>query len=142
MRKTAKREFVDPSIAVAALGVNPDYFKTDLLTFGFIFETLCIRDFRVYSQSLGGKLSYYHDKTGLEADAVLHLNDGRYALIEFKLGQKGIDDGAKHLNKIEELCNNSETTNSPDLKIIITATQFAYKRPDGVFVIPIGCLKE
>lgn len=142
IRKTPKREFSDPSIAVAALGVSPEYFNMDLLTFGFIFETLCIRDLRVYSQKLGGKLSYYHDKTGLEADSVLHLDDGRYALIEFKLGQKGIDEGAKNLNKIEELCKISKNTKDPDLKIVITATEFGYLRPDGVFVIPIGCLKD
>ena len=96
----------------------------------------------MYSQNLGGRLSYYHDKTGLEADAVLHLNDGRYAIIEFKLGQQGIDEGAKHLNKIEALCKETEGIKLPDLKIIITATQFAYKREDNIFVVPIGCLKD
>lgn len=142
IRKGPKREFTDPSIAVAALGVTPDYFNTDLLTFGFIFETLCIRDLRIYSQNLGGHLSYYHDKTGLEADAVLHLKDGTYAIMEFKLGQLGIDEGAKNLNKIEELCKKSNNVKPPDLKIVITATQYGYKRPDNVFVIPIGCLKD
>ena len=142
IRKTPKREFSDPSIVIAALGVRPEYFNMDLLTFGFIFETLCIRDLRVYSQKLGGKLSYYHDKTGLEADSVLQLDDGRYAIIEFKLGQKGIDEGAKNLNKIEDLCKSSAKTKVPDLKIVITATEFGYLRPDGVFVIPIGCLKD
>lgn len=85
IQSTEKKEFTDPSIAVAALGVSPEYFNTDLRSFGFIIETLCIRDLRVYSSSLGGKVSYYHDRYGLEADAVLHLRDGRYALIEIKL---------------------------------------------------------
>ena len=143
-----KKEFVDPSIAVAALGVNPDYFNTDLKTFGFIFETLCIRDLRVYSGALGGRLSYYHDRYGLEADAVLHLRDGRYALIEIKLGSNEIEDGALHLNTIERLIKEYNLTEKqvplkePDLKIVLTGTQYGYNREDGVIVLPIGCLKD
>ena len=98
-----KREFVDPSLVVSALGVEPDYFNLDLKTFGFIFETLCIRDLKIYSNALGGRVSYYRDRYGLEADCVLHLRDGKYALIEFKLGSSEIDEGAKHLNEIEKL---------------------------------------
>ena len=143
-----KKEFVDPSIAVAALGVDPEYFNIDLKTFGFIFETLCIRDLRVYSNALGGRISYYHDRYGLEADAVLHLRDGRYALIEFKLGSADIDEGAYHLNEIERLIMQYNETEKqvpiriPDLKIVITGTPYGYKREDGVLVIPIGCLKD
>ncbi len=142
-----KKEFVDPSLAVAALGVNPDYFKTDLKTFGFIFETLCIRDLKIYSNALGGKVSYYHDRYGLEADCVLHLRDGKYALIEFKLGSYAIDEGAKHLLKIEGLIkkHNEEGETKlrlPDLKIVITGSQYGYLRPDDIYVIPIGCLKN
>ncbi len=143
-----KKEFVDPSLVVQALGVNPEYFNLDLKTFGFIFETLCIRDLRIYSNKMGGSISYYHDRYGLEADAVLHLRDGRYALIEFKLGSSDIEEGAKHLNKIEELVkeyNKKEKQAKirvPDLKIIITGTEYGYKREDNVFVIPIGCLKD
>jgi len=148
IQATDKREFADPSIAVAALGVDPDYFNLDLKTFGFIFENLCIRDLRIYSAALGGHLSYYHDRYGLEADAVLHLRDGRYALIEFKLGSAEIDMGAEHLLKIEELVkkyNASETQapiRLPDLKMVITGTKYGYKREDGVYVVPIGCLKD
>ena len=143
-----KKEFVDPSIAVAALGVNPDYFNLDLKTFGFIFETLCIRDLRIYSSALGGKVSYYHDRYGLEADAVLHLRDGRYALIEIKLGSAEIEVGAVHLNEIETLIKRfnekekQQLIRMPDLKIVITGSQYGYCRPDGVFVIPIGCLRD
>ena len=148
IQATDKKEFVDPSLVVAALGVEPDYFNLDLKTFGFIFETLCIRDLRVYSSAFGGRLSYYHDRYGLEADAVLHLRDGRYALIEFKLGSADIDEGAKHLLEIEKLIiQHNETEKQvklrlPDLKIVITGSQYGYQRPDGVFVIPIGTLKD
>ena len=148
IQSSDKKEFVDPSLVVAALGVDPDYFNLDLKTFGFIFETLCIRDLKIYSGALGGKVSYYHDRYGLEADAVLHLRDGRYALIEFKLGSADIEDGAKHLLEIERLVaeyNEKETQaklRAPDLKIVITGTEYGYRRPDGVFVIPIGTLRD
>lgn len=148
IRSTDKRVFVDPSLVVAALGVNPEYFNLDLKTFGFIFETLCIRDLKIYSNALGGRVSYYHDRYGLEADCVLHLRDGKYALIEFKLGSRDIDDGARHLLEIEALIEKYNKTEKqaglrlPDLKIVITGTQYGYKRSDGVYVIPIGCLRD
>ena len=148
IQATNKREFVDPSLVVAALGVDPDYFNLDLKTFGFIFETLCIRDLKVYSAAHDGKVSYYRDRYGLEADCVLHLRDGRYALIEFKLGSADIEEGAKHLTELEELIKQHNEKEKqvklrlPDLKIVITGTQYGYKRPDGVLVVPIGCLKD
>ena len=148
IQSSDKKEFVDPSIAVAALGVSPEYFNTDLKAFGFIFETLCIRDLRVYSSAIGGNVSYYHDRYGLEADIVLHLRDGRYALIEVKLGSNEIEYGASHLNDIEKLILEYNTKEVqaplrlPDLKIILTGTPYGYKRDDGVFVIPIGCLRD
>ncbi|MBQ9811855.1 MAG: ATP-binding protein [Thermoguttaceae bacterium] len=143
-----KKEFVDPSLVVAALGVEPEYFNLDLKTFGLIFETLCIRDLKIYSNALGGRVSYYRDRYGLEADAVLHLRDGRYALIEFKLGSADVDEGARHLLEIERLVaayNEKEKQvrlRAPDLKIVITGTEYGYRRPDGVFVIPIGTLRN
>ena len=148
IRASKKRMFTDPSIAVAAIGLSPTYFNTDLKTFGFLFECLCIRDLKVYSSALGGEISYYHDRYGLEADAVLHLDDGRYALIEFKLGAKEIEEGSKHLLKIKELVKEYNKTEKqcplrePDLLIIITSTDMAYTRHDGVKIIPIGCLKD
>lgn len=148
IRMGNKRNLVDPSIAVAALGLSPDYFNSDFKTLGFLFESLCIRDLKIYSSGLNGEVSYYHDRYGLEADAVLHLKDGRYALIEFKLGSKEIDMGAKHLCEIEQrisVYNEKEKQvplRLPDLKLIITATEYAYKRDDGVYVIPIACLKS
>ena len=148
IRSSTKKNLIDPSIATAALGVSPEYFNNDYKTLGFLFESLVIRDLKIYSSEHDGYVSYYRDRSGLEADAVLHLNDGRYALIEIKLGQNQIDDGAKHLCEIERLIiehNNKEKEihlKTPDLKIVITGTEFAYKREDGVYVIPIGCLKD
>ena len=148
IRAGNKRNLVDPSIAVAALGLSPDYFNTDFKTLGFLFESLCIRDLKIYSSEMNGEVSYYHDRYGLEADAVLHLKDGRYALIEFKLGSKEIDKGAEHLCEMERLIaeyNKKEKQvplRLPDLKLVITATEYGYKREDGVYVIPIGCLKN
>lgn len=148
IRSGKKREFIDPSIAVAAMGLTPEYFLTDLKTFGFIFECLCIRDLKIYSQSLGGKLSYYHDRYDLEADAVLHLDDGRYALIEFKLGSKEIEEGAQHLLQIKELVRKYNRTESqcplrePDILMVITSGEIAYMRKDGVRIVPIGTLRN
>lgn len=148
IRSGKKKNLIDPSIAVAALGLSPEYFKTDFKTLGFLFESLCIRDLKIYSSAFDGRISYYHDRYNLEADAVLHLNDGRYALIEFKLGESQVEEAAKHLNEIERLIkeHNEEEKQVPlrlpDLKLIITATQYGYKREDGIFVIPIGCLKD
>ena len=148
IRSSKKKNLIDPSIAAAALGVSPEYFSGDYRTLGFMFESLCIRDLKIYSSLHGGMVSYYRDRTGLEADAVLHLEDGRYALIEFKLGQSEIDKGAKHLCQIEALVRkhnedeNQSKIRIPDLKLIITGTQYGYRREDGVFVIPVGCLKD
>lgn len=148
IRTGKKRCFVDPSIAVAALGSSPESLEVDLNTFGFIFECLCFRDLRVYSQALGGRLSYYHDRYGLEADAVLHLDDGRYALIECKLGSREIEEGAKHLLEIKNLVAEKNKTEKqiklqePDLLMVLTGGDIAYTREDGVKVVPIGCLRD
>lgn len=148
IRAGKKRNLVDPSLAVAALDINEKYFYTDFKTLGFLFESLCIRDLKVYSRALGGHLSYYRDRYGLEADAVLHLEDGRYALIECKLGSDKIEEGAKHLNKLESLIKEHNEKEKflklkmPDLKIVVTGSDYCYKREDGVYVIPISCLKD
>lgn len=148
IRASVKRNLIDPSIAVVSLGITPDYFNTDFKTLGFLFESLVIRDLKIYSSKLGGRISYYRDRYGLEADCVLHLEDGRYALIEVKLGAKEIDDGAKHLLEIERLIIEKNKTETqvpiplPTLKIVITGTEYGYKREDGVLVVPIGCLKD
>ncbi len=148
IRASVKRNLIDPSLAVAALGITPDYFNTDFKTLGFLFESLVIRDLKVYSSASGGKISYYRDRYGLEADCVLHLEDGRYALIEVKLGTSEIEDGAKHLLEIERLIKERNATEKqcpialPAVKMVITGTQYGYKREDGVLVVPIGCLKD
>ena len=148
IRSGKKRCFTDPSIAVAILGASPQSLEVDLNTFGFIYECLCMRDLKIYSQGLGGHLSYYHDRSGLEADAVLHLNDGRYALIECKLGSDRIEEAARHLLKLKQLIQtkNEEEKQTPlrlpDLLIVLTGGELANTREDGVKIIPIGCLKN
>lgn len=147
MRSGKKREFVDPSIAVAALGLSPDGLLVDLNTFGFIFECLCIRDLKAYSFAWNGSVSYYHDRYGLEADCVLHLSDGRYALIEFKLGSREIEEGAAHLCQLKQLIREANEKKGlrirePDLLIVLTGGEMAYTRNDGVKVIPIGTLRN
>ena len=148
IRTGKKRCFVDPSIAVASLGASPESLELDLNTFGSIFECLCFRDLKVYSQALGGRLSYYHDRSGLDVDAVLHLEAGRYALIECKLGSREIEEGAKHLLEIKRLVTERNKAGKktifrePDLLIVLTGGEMAYTREDGVKVIPIGCMKD
>lgn len=139
IRAKHKREFVDPSLAVAALGLNPDRILDDLQYMGFLFETLCIRDLRVYSQHLGGRISYYHDRYGLECDCVLHLRDGTFALIEFKLGGDLIDEGATHLLQLAALLKENNFP-LPAFLLVVTAGKVAYQRDDGVLVVPIATL--
>lgn len=143
IRTTDTRYFVDPSIATAALGLGPKDLMNDLKATGMFFETLCIRDLRVFAEALNGSVYHYRDKNGLECDAVVHLRNGQYALVEIKLGgQSLIQDGAKTLNALENLIDDSRM-NTPAFKMILTATgDFAYRRPeDGIYVVPVGCLR-
>lgn len=148
IRSGLKRAFVDPSIAVAALGLTPEALMVQLNTFGFIFEQMCIRDLKAYTIDIDRHLSYYHDRYDLEADWVLHLGDGRYAVMECKLGSKEIEDGAGHLVELKRLIrehNKKEKQmpiREPDLMIVLTGGKMAYTRPDGVKIIPLGCLKD
>ncbi len=143
IRTSSTRYFVDPSIAVSALGIEPTDLINDLKTFGFLFETLCVRDLRVYTDSLGGNVYHYRDKNGQECDAVIHLKNGKYGLIEIKLGgDKLIEEGAHSLismkNKID-----TDKMNEPSFLMVLTGIgDYAYKRQDGVYVVPIGCLKN
>ena len=141
IRSGNKKVFIDPSIAVAALNANPKSMENDLETFGFIFENLCIRDLNVYTNSYGGKVSYYHDKSDLGIDCVVHLRDGRYALIECKLGSERIEEGAQNLLKINKLIEKNKKLDNPTFLAVLTGGKDAYTRPDGVKVIPIGCLR-
>ena len=144
IRTTDTRYFVDPSIATAALGLGPTDLMNDLNSMGFFFETLCVRDLRVFAESLNGKVYHYRDKSGLECDAVVHLRNGQYGLIEIKLGGDSlIKDGATTLNALEEQIDTTRMK-SPAFKMILTATgEYAYRRTeDGIYVVPIGCLKQ
>ena len=148
IRSSTKKMIADPSIAAAALGLSPSVLEKDLKTFGFIFESLAARDLLVYSTALDGKLSYYRDRYGLEADSVLHLDDGRYALVECKLGEGGIEEGKRHLAQLRALIrkNNSELARTedyieePSLLMIITGGRIAYTTEDDIHIVPIGCL--
>lgn len=143
IRTADTRYFVDPSIATAALGLGPADLINDLNTMGFLFEAMCIRDLRVYAEALNGKVYHYRDKRGLECDAVVHLRNGQYGLIEIKLGGESlINDGVRTLSS---LANQIDTgrMKEPAFKMILTATgEYAYRRPeDGIYVVPVGCLK-
>ena len=142
IRTSDTRYFVDPSIAVAALGIGPNDLVNDLKTFGFLFETLCIRDLRVFADALNGEVYHYRDKDGQECDAVIHLRNGKYGLIEIKLGgDKLIEEGAKSLRSMQDKID-TDKMNAPSFLMVLTGTgDYAYCRQDGVFVIPIGCLK-
>ena len=147
IRAGKKKSFTDPSIATAALALSPEMLLMDLNTFGFIFECLCIRDLKVYSAAMGGRASYYHDRYGLEADCVLHLSDGRYALIEIKLGSREIEEGAARLVELKNLVRKANEEKrakirEPDLLIVITGGEMAYTRNDGVKIIPVGSLRN
>jgi len=143
IRTSETRYFVDPSIAVASLGIGPNDLIQDLKTFGLIFETLCIRDLRVYAESNNGKVYHYKDSSNLECDAVVHLRNGFYGLIEIKLGgDKLIEEGAENLRKLKNKID-TDKMKEPSFLMIVTATgNYAYKREDGIFVVPIGCLKD
>ncbi|MBD5366098.1 MAG: ATP-binding protein [Bacteroides sp.] len=143
IRTSDTRYFIDPSIAVAALGIGPQDLLSDLKTFGFIFENLCVRDLRVYAESLNGNVYHYRDSLGLECDTVIHLRNGRYGLIEIKLGgDKLIKEGAANLLKLRDKIDTDKMA-SPSFMMVLTAVgNFAYQREDGVYVVPITCLKN
>lgn len=143
IRSADTRYFVDPSIAVAALGLGPEDLVNDLETFGLLFETLCVRDLRVYADALDGMVYHYRDKNGLECDAVIHLRNGAYGLVEIKLGgAAAIEKGASTLM---ELASKIDTTKMkvPAFLMVLTAVgDYAYQRKDGIYVVPVGCFKD
>ncbi len=142
IRTSDTRYYVDPSIAAAALGIGPNDLINDLKTFGFLFETLCVRDLRIYADSLNGKVYHYRDKDGQECDAVVHLKNGKYGLIEIKLGgDKLIEDGANSLKSLAAKIDTEKMNKPSFLMVLIGLGDYAYRRYDGVFVVPIGCLK-
>lgn len=144
IRTANTRYFVDPSIATAALGLGPADLISDLKTMGFFFEAMCIRDLRVFAEALNGKVYHYRDKSGLECDAVVHLRNGQYGLIEIKLGGETlINEGVETLNLLAKQIDTTRMKVSA-FKMILTATgEHAYRRPeDGIYIVPIGCLKQ
>jgi predicted AAA+ superfamily ATPase len=141
IRTSNKRHFVDPSIATAVLRTNPDGILRDFEYFGFLFEALCTRDIRVYAQANDGDVFHYRDKSGLEADLIIRLRNGQWAAIEVKLGNKQIEEAAQNLLKLKARID-EDRMNEAAFLMIITGGQYAYRRNDGVFVVPIGCLRD
>lgn len=143
IRTSDTRYFVDASIAAAALGIGPNDLINDLNTMGFLFETMCVRDLRVYAEALGGSVYHFRNKAGLECDAVVHLRNGSYGLIEIKLGgEKLIREGVETLTSLTESIDTSKMK-EPAFRMILTAAdQYAYRREDGIFIVPVGCLKD
>lgn len=143
IRTSDTRYFVDPSIATASLGLGPNDLMNDLETFGLLFETLCIRDLRVFADAIDGKVYHYRDKNGLEADAVIHLKNGQYGLVEIKLGgETAINEGAKNLMTLSSKIDTSKMK-APSFLMVLTAVgDYAFQRQDGVYVVPISSLKD
>jgi predicted AAA+ superfamily ATPase len=141
IRTSVKRHFVDPSIATAVMRTNPEGILKDFEFFGFLFEALCTRDVRVYAQANDGDVFHYRDKSGLESDLVVRLRNGQWAAIEVKLGNKQIEEAAQNLLKLKARIDETKMGKAAFL-MIITGGQYAYRRQDGVLVVPIGCLKN
>ena len=143
IRSADTRYFIDPSIATAALGISPNDLINDLATFGVLFEIMCVRDLRVYADSLKGQLYHYRDSNGLECDAVIHLRDGNYGLVEIKIGgDMAIDHAVKNLNTLESKIDTAKMK-APSFKMILLAVgDYAYRRADGIYIVPIGCLRN
>lgn len=141
IRSTPKRDLVDPSIAALYLGITPDNFVDDFRTFGLLFESMCLRDLKVYASGIGGKVHYYRDRHGLEADAVILLDDGRYGLVEVKLGAENVRSGAENLVKLEGLISEAGLR-KPSFRMVLTSGELAYTMADGTHVVPIGCLRD
>ena len=143
IRTSNTRYFIDPSIATASLGLGPEDLIKDLNTMGLFFETLCVRDLRVYAESLDGQVYHYRDKSGLECDTVIHLRNGSFGLIEIKLGGDTlIEEGAQNLKKFSAKID-TKKMKEPSFLMVLTGTgKFAYRREDGVYVVPVGCLRD
>jgi predicted AAA+ superfamily ATPase len=143
IRTSDTRYFVDPSVATAALGIGPVDLINDLELMGLIFENLCVRDLRIYAEALDGTVYHYRDKTGLECDAVIHLRNGRYGLVEVKLGgDKLINEGAENLKKLAVRIDTEKMRDPAFMMVLCGVAPFAYKRQDGVYVVPVTCLKD
>jgi len=143
IRSSDTRYLVDPSIATAALGIGPEDLMNDLDTCGLFFENMCVRDLRIYAESIGGSVYHYRDKSGLECDTVVHLRNGHYGLIEIKLGgDRLIKEGAANLIKLKKMIDTGKMYEPSFMMVLCANAPFAYKREDGVLVVPIGCLRN
>lgn len=143
IRSSDTRYYVDPSIAAAALGIGPQDLIADLRTFGFLFETLCVRDLRVFADAMNGTVYHYRDKDGLECDAVVHLRNGAYGLVEIKLGsERLIEEGAKNLAALSKKIDTDKMKPPAFSMVLIGKGDYAYRRSDGIYVVPIGCLRD
>ncbi|MBR2789031.1 MAG: ATP-binding protein [Eggerthellaceae bacterium] len=143
IRTSDTRYYADPSIAVAALGAGPSDLVGDLTTMGFLFETLCVRDLRVYASALSADVLHYRDRSGLECDTVIHCRNGKYGLAEIKLGGDSlIEEGAESLKALTGKIDTTRTPEPSFLAVIVGVGSYAFRRADGVYVIPIGCLKD
>lgn len=141
IRTASKRHFTDPSIATAVLRTSPKGLLEDFNTFGFLFESLCTRDMRIYAQANDGDVYHFRDKNGLESDMIVALNDGRWAAIEVKLGNKQIEEAAQHLQELARKVDD-EKMGRPSFLMVLTGGEYAYQRKDGVLVVPVGCMKD
>ena len=143
IRTSDTRYFIDPSIATASLGIGPQDLINDLKTFGLMFETLCVRDLRVYAEALDGNVYHYRDKENLECDAVVHLRNGTYGLIEIKLGgNKLIEEGAANLKTLNSKLDTEKMKSPSFLMLLVGTGDFAFRRDDGIYVVPVGCLRD
>lgn len=143
IRTSAKKSFVDPSLAAAVLDCTPKDLMLDFNTYGLLFENLVSRDLSVYAKSIGGYLNHYRDRYGLECDNIIHLSNGKYALVEVKLSENHIVEAEEHLLKLKELIEEKiPKIGSPEFMMVVTATSIAYTRESGVLIVPIGCLKN
>ena len=141
IRTTAKRHFTDPSVAAASLRATPKRLLSDFSTFGFLFESLCLRDLRIYSESIDGNVYHYRDKTGLEIDAVIQLNDERWGAVEIKIGAGEIEKAAANLIKFRDSLDPAKMP-PPSFLMVLTGTEYAFQMNNGVLVVPLGCLKN
>ena len=141
MRNTAKRHFTDPSIAAASLRATPKRLLSDFHTFGFLFESLCIRDLRVYADSIDGSVYHYRDKSGLEVDAIIQLADGRWGAVEIKLGAGELDKACHNLMKLKQVVDTKKMS-EPSFLMVLTGTEYAFQMKNGIWVVPLGCLKN
>ena len=142
IRSTPTRHFVDPSLACRALNIGPDDLMSDLKSFGLFFEDMAVRDLRVYADTIGGEVRHYRDNAGLECDSVIHLENGKWAAVEIKLGgEKLVEEGAAALTRLNKKIETKSVLSAPVFMMVLTATGPLYRRPDGIFVVPINMLK-